>query len=212
MIPGLSGAEERRFGLASKISIFRVIPLSDSTSVVPPSDGVGEPDYLRRLREKICFEHMNAENAHRFAECIDVFTHPRYELMPTGEIFDGAARVDELLNENKTAFPDFYFGVSEVGHSDSSVFVEGAFSGTHLGSWRGLPATGRKVKVPMLIVFRFEGERMMCERVYFDLNTVLQQLGVAWDPNSAVGRISAGINHPLTIARALFRMIGLTRK
>ena len=170
------------------------------------------PQDLRQAREKICLAHMNAENAHSFAECIGVFTHPRYELMPTGEIFDGAARVGELMNENKTAFPDFHYEVAQMGHSNDSIFVEGVFSGTHLGSWRGLPATGRKVKVPMLIVFRFEQDRMMCERVYFDLNTVLQQLGVAWDPNSAVGRIGTALTHPVTIARALLRTIGLGRK
>jgi len=165
------------------------------------------PGALREMREAICFAHMNAENAHSFTECIGVFHHARYELMPTGEIYDGPARVDVLLNENKTAFPDFNFEVIELAHSPGSVFVEGVFRGTHLGPWRGLPATGRKVVVPMLIIFRFEKTDMTCERVYFDLNTVLRQLGVAWDPNSTIGRISAAINHPLTIAGALLRKI-----
>ena len=179
--------------------------MSDSAPAVAPVGGAPDPDTLRKRREEICFEHMNAENAHRFADCIGVFAHPRYELMPTGEIFDGAARVDVLLQENKTAFPDFHFEVLRLGHAIDSVFVEGVFRGTHLGPWRGLPATGRKVNVPMMIVFRFEQLRMNCEVVYFDLSTVLQQLGVAWDPNSAIGRISAAVNHPLTIAGALLR-------
>lgn len=132
---------------------------------------------------------------------------PRYELVPTGEIYDGGAEVDKLLQENKAAFPDFHFDVEQLHHTDSGVFVEGAFRGTHLGRWRGLPATGRKVDLQMLILFRFEGEGMICERVFFDLNTVLRQLGVAWDPNSIAGKISTVLNHPITIGRALWRQL-----
>ncbi len=57
----------------------------------------------------------------------------------------------------------------------------------------------------MLIVFSFEGDQMMGERIYFDLSTVLRQLGVARDPNSVVGRIAIAINHPVTFGRALLR-------
>jgi hypothetical protein len=57
----------------------------------------------------------------------------------------------------------------------------------------------------MLIIFRFEGEAMICERVFFNLGTVLQQLGIARDPNSIGGKIAALLNHPLTFSRAVVR-------
>ena len=41
----------------------------------------------------------------------------------------------------------------------------------------------------MLIVFRFEGEAMMGERIFFDLGSALRQLGVARDPNSTAGKL-----------------------
>ena len=59
------------------------------------------------------------------------------------------------------------------------MFVEGRFRGTHRGDWRGIPAAGRTVDFPLIIVFMFEGDRMVCERTYFDLLTILRQLGVA---------------------------------
>jgi hypothetical protein len=61
----------------------------------------------------------------------------------------------------------------------------------------------------MLIVFPFEGEAMMGERIYFDLTTVLRQLGVARDPNTVGGKITIFLNHPITLSRALLR--GLQR-
>jgi hypothetical protein len=55
----------------------------------------------------------------------------------------------------------------------------------------------------MASFFIFEGDRIVCERVYFDQSSILRQLGVAYDPSSLAGRISMLLGHPFTIARAL---------
>jgi steroid delta-isomerase-like uncharacterized protein len=154
---------------------------------------------------------MAAENAHRFDEAIGYFARPRYELMATGEVYDGASELGGLMHENVTAFPDFRFDHRWVHHADDAIVVEGTFTGTHEGTWRGLPATGRRVEFPMLIVFPFDGPAMMGERIYFDLITALRQLGVARDPNSTGGRIATALNHPLTVGRALLRNLGRRR-
>ncbi|HEX3328084.1 MAG TPA: ester cyclase [Actinomycetota bacterium] len=162
-------------------------------------------DDLRTRREETCLGHMRAENAHRFDEAIEFFARPRYELVATGEVFDGASPLRGLMQENVTAFPDFHYDVIHLHHADDVIVVEGSFKGTHEGRWRGLPATGRCVDFPMLIVFPFKGDQMMGERIYFDLATALRQLGVARDPNTVAGKISTALNHPITLGRALFR-------
>lgn len=166
--------------------------------------GAGDRE-SRRRREATVREHMDAENAHEFDRCIAAFSHARYEIVPTGEVWDGKSGVNALLNENRRGFPDFRFEPESWHHADDAVIVEGHFSGTHLGSWRGLPATGRKVNFPLIIVFQFRGDEMVCERTYFDLGTPLRQLGVARDPNSRGGKIGAAVSHPITIGRALIR-------
>jgi steroid delta-isomerase-like uncharacterized protein len=160
---------------------------------------------LRRRREERCVGHMTAENAHAFDEAIAFFHRPRYEVVPTGEVFDGAERLGDLMDENVTAFPDFRFEYDALMHADDAIVVEGTFTGTHLGAWRGLPATGRRVAFPMVIVFPFDGERMLGERLYFDLGTALRQLGVARDPSTTTGKIMTLLNHPVTVGRALIR-------
>lgn len=165
---------------------------------------------LRRRREEICLGHLRAENDHRFDEAIGFFAHPRYEYVATGEVYDGAGPLGGHMQENVTAFPDFHYDHTHMHHADEAIVVEGRFRGTHLGNWRGLPATGRRVDFPMLIVFPFEGEEMMGERIYFDVSTGLRQLGMAWDPNTAVGKITTILNHPITVGRALLR--GVTRR
>jgi steroid delta-isomerase-like uncharacterized protein len=162
---------------------------------------------LRQKREETCVGHMTAENAHQFEHGISYFARPRYEIVATGEVYDGADGVGRLMQENVAAFPDFHYDVERLHHADDAIVVEGTFRGTHEGTWRGLPATGRSVAFPMLIVFPFEGEAMMGERIYFDLNTALMQLGVARDPNSLGGKITTAVNHPVTIVRALLRSL-----
>lgn len=158
---------------------------------------------LRQLREATVLEHMQAENAHDFDRCIAAFSHPRYEIVATGEVWDGRSGVNMLLSENKKGFPNFRFEPEVMHHSDSAVIVEGRFRGTHDGNWRGLPATGRKVDFPLIIVFQFESERMVCEKTYFDIGTPLRQLGVARDPNSRGGKVATALNHPFVVGKAL---------
>ncbi len=134
---------------------------------------------LLAKRHAIVMEHMTAENAYEFERCIDAFAHPRYEIVPNGTIWDGHDGVNDLLHQNKTAFPDFHFGPETFHHSETAVLVEGRFSGTHLGVWNGIPPTGKKIDVALIILFLFEGDRMVCERTYFDVLTILTQMGVA---------------------------------
>jgi steroid delta-isomerase-like uncharacterized protein len=162
---------------------------------------------LRKKREEVCISHMVAENAHAFNEAIGFFHRPRYEIVATGEVYDGGSEVGRLMQENVTAFPDFRYDFERVHHADEAIVVEGTFTGTHEGTWRGLPATGRRVEFPMLIVFPFDGEAMMGERIFFDLSTALRQLGVARDPNTPAGKIATVINHPVTIGKALVRKL-----
>lgn len=47
-----------------------------------------DPD-IRERREALVREHMESENRHDFGVTLDTFDHPRYEIVPTGDVFDG---------------------------------------------------------------------------------------------------------------------------
>jgi len=162
---------------------------------------------LRTRREELCLAHMTAENAHDFDLAIGKFARPRYDIVPTGEVYDGVEGLHRFMRETVTGFPDFHYEVGTMHSADDVIVVEGRFQGTHEGSWRGLPGTGRSVDFPMLIVFPFDGEDMLGERIYFDLDTALHQLGVACDPNTTMGKVSIALNHPVTIAKAYLRSL-----
>jgi len=165
-----------------------------------------EPDQdLRARREAIVVEHMESENRHEFDLTLATFDHPRYELIGTGEVHDGPTEVAAYFEETRTAFPDQRNELIAMHHSDDAVVVEAMLRGTHLGPFRGLPPTGREFEMQFCAIFVFEQDRLVCERVYFDLATVLRQLGIAHDPLSLRGRVATVFNHPLTVGQAVAR-------
>ncbi len=44
---------------------------------------------LRERHEALVREHMESENHHDFELTLGTFGHPRYEIVPTGDVFDG---------------------------------------------------------------------------------------------------------------------------
>jgi len=56
----------------------------------------------------------------------------------------------------------------------------------------GVPPTGRRVEVPLVVVVQLGGDEIVCERIYWDQASVLVQLGLL-DPSSvpAVGTETA---------------------
>ncbi len=87
------------------------------------------------------------------------------------------------------------------------MLVEAVIRATHTGPYRGLPPTGRQWEMSVMAMFVFEQDQLVCERVYFDSNTVLRQLGIARDPLSLTGRLGTVVGHPLTIGRSLVRQL-----
>src|SRR3954449_13300613 len=165
-------------------------------------------DDLRARREAVVREHMEAENARDFDRTIATFGHPRYELVATGDVFDGDEAVRAYFAETRRAFPDQRNELVALHHADDAVIVEFDLVGTHLGPLRALPPTGRSFRARMTAFFIFEGERIVCERVYFDQLGLMRQLGVAHDPTSLAGRLTTAVSHPVTIGRAIARAAG----
>ena len=161
----------------------------------------------RKKREELVREHMDSENRHELDTTIATFERPRYELIGTGEVYDGAQEVERYFEQTRRAFPDQRNELLALHHTDDAVVVEAVVRGTHKGPLRNLPPTGREFELPILSIFLFDGDKLVCERVYFDQATVLRQLGVARDPLSLTGRLQTLVGHPWTIGRGMVRRV-----
>jgi steroid delta-isomerase-like uncharacterized protein len=135
------------------------------------------PD-LRARREATVREHMESENRHEFDVTIETFDRPRYEIVPTGEVYDGEEEVRAYFAATRDAFPDQRNELIALHHSDDAVIAEFDLKGTHRGEIHGIAPTSREFTCRCAAFFLFEGDRLVCERVYFDSLTIMSQLGV----------------------------------
>lgn len=133
---------------------------------------------LEARREAIVREHMDSENRHDFDVTLGTFGHPRYEIVATGEVFDGPEAVMDYYRRTRAAFPDQRNRLIALHHASDAVIAEFELLGTHRGSFAGEEPTGREFRCRMAAFFLFEGDRLVCERVYGDMLTILTQLGV----------------------------------
>jgi len=130
----------------------------------------------RKQREAIVRRHADAEIRHDVDATLATFHRPRYEVPALG-VSDGADAVRDLLNSMIVGFPDWHIEMGSFRHGDDFVFVEVQMTGTHAGPFAGWEPTGRKMDVTAACVFEFEQDRLVCEKVYFDMATVMRQLG-----------------------------------
>ena len=133
---------------------------------------------LRAARDAVIREHMESENRLDFDATIATFEHPRYELVGTGQEFDGEEQVRAYYAASRGAFPDQRNEIHTLRHADDAVVVEFDLLGTHLGTFAGFEPTGRTFRCRMAAIFEFSGDRIVCERVYFDSGAILRQLGL----------------------------------
>ena len=129
-----------------------------------------------------------------------------YDDEPWGEHHDGRDAVHRYYQDLLTSLPDLRIDITHAIAAEDAVVLEVRINGTHLGTWRGLPATGRRVSFPLCGVFAFDAEgRLAGERIYYDRADVLRQVGLFHDPQSLLGRIETLLAHPVTVARAYAR-------
>jgi predicted ester cyclase len=78
-----------------------------------------------------------------------------------------------------TVFPDLHIEPQFWRHGDDHIFVEVRVSGTQKADWAGIPAHGGSIDTRMAALYEFEGDQLVCERVYLDFAEIARQLGAA---------------------------------
>ena len=133
---------------------------------------------LRERREALVREHMESENRHAFDVTLATFSHPRYEIVPTGDVHEGVEAVLAYHRNQRTAFPDQrHENVRMHVSDDDTIIAEFDLLGTNLGEFMGAAPTGKSFRLPVVAVFFFEGDKITNERVYLDLASMLTQIG-----------------------------------
>ena len=105
----------------------------------------------------------------------------RYHELATQRKVEGPEKIVELFKGWKTAFPDAAGTVTSAVGSGNMAALEVTWKGTHTGPLETaegtIPASGKRQETPAAIVFTFEGGKIKEDRQYFDLMTLLKQIG-----------------------------------
>lgn len=167
------------------------------------------PKDRRSARIAVVEEHIRLENEHDLEGVLRTFGDTaQYDDEPWSEHYQGRNGVRLFYEQLMKALPDLEIEVLRRHVTADAILVEVMIRGTHLGGWRGLPPTGRRVEVPICGVYTFDADdRLAGEKIYYDRGTVLRQLGVFHEPQSLLGQISILVTHPITIARAVARKL-----
>jgi steroid delta-isomerase-like uncharacterized protein len=62
-------------------------------------------------------------------------------------------------------------------YAENNAVLEGDFVGKHIGTFAGIEATGRQVRVPLCVVYDLQDGRIVRGRVYLEIPVMMQQLG-----------------------------------
>ncbi len=134
---------------------------------------------LRQRRLELLAEHFASEVDQEFDRTIATFAGlPRYEIVPTGQVYLGEEAVLDYHRAQRQAFPDQRHE-SVIMHvaDDNTIIAEFDLLGTNLGPLLDAEPTGKSFRVPTVAIFTFEGELLSNERVYLDLASLLRQIG-----------------------------------
>jgi len=133
-----------------------------------------DPAELRRIK-RLWVRHSIAEDRRDIDGLIATLAPGCvYEIVPTGQRWDGHDGARAFYGELFAAFPDNRFALSEIVVGPQGVFEVATLTGTNVGPWAGAPATGLPVSLQVLILFPWDRatERFTGERIWFDRGTL----------------------------------------
>ena len=119
-------------------------------------------------------------------DAADELVHEDFvELDPFPGQRQGREGLKDVLRMFRDAFPDIHWMVEETIASGDKVVSRFKWSGTQRGNFLGIPATGRKVAVPGVVIDRLKDGKMADSRILMDTLGLMQQLGaIPAPPNS----------------------------
>lgn len=135
----------------------------------------------RETMRRVLEEHVAAENARDRARVLETYVPDGAEFrdVPSGRTFTDQ---DEIIGNYRNlwdGFPGLVRRIDRWTFGDDACVIELTLTGTHDGPYRGLPATGRRLELPIIAHFEFDSSgRIKRETAYYDSATFRRQLGL----------------------------------
>ena len=96
----------------------------------------------------------------------------------------GLEGLKNVVRGLRAAFPDMHWTIEEQIAEGDKVLSRFEWTGTHRGTFLGVPATDRPVTVWGMVVDRLEGGKIKDTRIIMDTLGLMVQLGVVPPPKA----------------------------
>ena len=116
-------------------------------------------------------------NQGRLEQADDIVMDDFVELDPLPGQAQGREGLKEMIRHMRSAFPDIRWTIDEMVAEGNKVLTRFTWSGTHQGTFLGVPATGRRITVKGMVIDRLEAGKMADSRILMDTLGMMQQLG-----------------------------------
>ena len=108
------------------------------------------------------------------------------------ETYEGKAGVREFLTRLYAAIPDLQFTVEYKIARGDNVSEQWTVAGTHLGTFMGIPATGRRVEIRAISMVTMRDGKFLRDEFYWDTGAVMRQMGLMPSLAATQGVIGRG--------------------
>lgn len=102
-----------------------------------------------------------------------------FTAMATGEEHRGVEGVRRMLEHVYHQAFDATAETRNRIYAENHAVLEADFVGTHIGTFAGVPATNRQVRVPLCVVYDLRDGKIVRGRVYLEVPVLLRQLGAS---------------------------------
>ena len=140
---------------------------------MPTNANTRQPE--QAVRDYVAWVNGDSSKADVLSESVDVYNPG----LSDSEVH-GRAAYDSYIGELRTGLPDFHFTADMTVSRGEVVIVEFTITGTHDGELKGVPATGRQLKLRGMEKFRVEDGEIQEMHAYFDTQEIPEQLGLTF--------------------------------
>lgn len=136
------------------------------------------PELYQAIR-RLWIKHSIAEDRRDLDGLVATLTENCvYEIVPTGQHWEGHEGARTFYTTFLSAFPDVHFDLQDIVIGPQGVIEVAMMTGTHQGTWAGMEPTGRRIETLIIIHFPWDPAvgKFSGEKVYFDQGVFGSQL------------------------------------
>jgi len=109
--------------------------------------------------------------------------HPDYLYRSPDQELRGTDALKSIFTAYRSGLADLNVSIDDLVVSGDRVMIRTTLTGTHTGDLMGMPATGKQLTVPGLVLSRLQDGMIVEEWEILDMLGMFQQLGVVTLPS-----------------------------